>query len=65
MGCEGVARVDWRYDPAASTGPAFLEINTQPGMTPLSLVPAAAAYEGMSYDALVLKILGGGGVINL
>ena len=58
--CQGVARVDWRYDPTAQTGPAFLEINTQPGMTPLSLVPAAAAFEGMSYDQLVLTILGDG-----
>lgn len=57
MGCQGVARVDWRYDPAAQTGPAFLEINTQPGMTPLSLVPAAAAFEGMDYDTLVLTMV--------
>ncbi|MEZ0244895.1 MAG: D-alanine--D-alanine ligase, partial [Sphingomonas sp.] len=34
-----------------------LEVNTQPGMTPLSLVPEQAKYVGMSYADLVEKIV--------
>ncbi|MGE8941172.1 D-alanine--D-alanine ligase [Leptospira interrogans] len=52
LGCRGVSRCDFRYDPA--TGQlAFLEINTQPGMTGTSLVPEMAAYAGLSFEALV------------
>jgi D-alanine-D-alanine ligase len=52
LGCRGVSRSDFRYDPA--TGQlAFLEINTQPGMTGTSLVPELAQYAGMSFPALV------------
>ncbi len=52
LGCRGVSRCDFRYDQA--TGQlAFLEINTQPGMTGTSLVPEMAAYAGMSFEALV------------
>ena len=35
----------------------FLEVNTLPGMTPNSLIPKAAAVEGMSYDELIEKIV--------
>lgn len=52
LGCRGVSRSDFRWDEA--TGDlAFLEINTQPGMTPTSLVPELAQYRGMSFGALV------------
>lgn len=52
LGCKGVSRCDFRWDPA--TGElAFLEINTQPGMTPTSLVPELGQYRGMSFGALV------------
>jgi D-alanine-D-alanine ligase len=52
LGCRGVSRCDFRWDPA--TGElAFLEINTQPGMTPTSLVPELAQARGMSFGALV------------
>lgn len=52
LGCRGVSRSDFRYDPA--TGQlAFLEINTQPGMTGTSLVPEMAEYAGLSFSALV------------
>jgi D-alanine-D-alanine ligase len=52
LGCKGVSRCDFRWDPA--TGDlAFLEINTQPGMTPTSLVPELAQARGMSFGALV------------
>ncbi len=53
LGCRGVTRTDFRYD---DTGPAprliLLETNTQPGMTPTSLVPEQAALVGMSYAQL-------------
>lgn len=52
LGCRGVSRSDFRYDPA--TGQlAFLEINTQPGMTGTSLVPEMADHAGLSFPALV------------
>ncbi len=52
LGCKGVSRCDFRWDPA--TGElAFLEINTQPGMTPTSLVPELGQHRGMSFGALV------------
>jgi len=53
LGCRGVSRTDFRYD---DTGPKprliLLETNTQPGMTPTSLVPEQAANIGMSYAEL-------------
>lgn len=52
LGCRGVSRSDFRYDSA--TGQlAFLEINTQPGMTGTSLVPEMAEHAGMSFQQLV------------
>lgn len=55
LGCRGVTRADWRYDDTAGEPGKFylLEINTQPGMTPLSLVPEIAAHAGISFGALV------------
>jgi D-alanine-D-alanine ligase len=53
--CEGAARVDFRI---TSRGrPYVLEINTVPGMTETSLLPMAAAQVGITYDALVERIL--------
>jgi D-alanine-D-alanine ligase len=59
LGCRGVSRSDFRYDPArpGSEGLYFLEINSQPGMTPLSLVPEQAAHAGISYGDLVSWIV--------
>jgi D-alanine-D-alanine ligase len=52
LGCRGVSRSDFRWDDA--TGDlAFLEINTQPGMTPTSLVPELGQHMGLSFGALV------------
>lgn len=50
LGCRGVSRADLRLD-----GDDFymLEVNTQPGLTPTSLVPEQAAHVGMSYADLV------------
>lgn len=55
LGCRGVTRADFRYDDTRG-GPGelyMLEINTQPGMTPLSLVPEQAAHAGFSFADLV------------
>ena len=58
IGCRGVARADFRWDDGKSNGSAIdglylLEINTQPGMTALSLVPEQARHLGISYPELV------------
>ncbi len=55
VGCEGWARVDFMLD--QDDKPWLLEINTSPGMTDHSLVPMAAAADGISYDKLVAQIL--------
>lgn len=54
LGCRGVSRADFRYDDsvAGRDGLYLLEINTQPGMTPTSLVPEQAAYLGISFGEL-------------
>jgi D-alanine-D-alanine ligase len=54
LGCRGVSRADFRYDDGAgSPGDLYLlEINTQPGMTPLSLVPEQAAYLDIGFAEL-------------
>lgn len=58
LGCRGASRSDFRYDPAqGQAGLYLLEVNTQPGMTPLSLVPEQAKYRGIAYDDLVARIL--------
>lgn len=50
LGCRGVSRADFRYDGERLV---ILEVNTQPGMTPTSLVPEQAAHVGMSFPELV------------
>jgi len=53
LGCRGVSRTDLRYDDTKSKPRLILlETNTQPGMTPTSLVPEQAAYRGHSYRSL-------------
>lgn len=55
LGCTGVTRSDFRYndnEPGVS-GLFYLETNTQPGMTPTSLVPEQAAHTGLSFGDLV------------
>jgi D-alanine-D-alanine ligase len=52
LGCRGVSRSDFRYDDVKDVL-VLLEVNTQPGMTPTSLVPEQAAYVGMAYKDLV------------
>ncbi len=55
LGCRGVSRADFRYDDTGGeAGHLYLlEINTQPGMTPLSLVPEIAAHAGIDFASLV------------
>jgi D-alanine-D-alanine ligase len=54
LGCKGASRSDFRWDDSQGlAGIYLLEVNTQPGMTPLSLVPEQAKYVGISYDELV------------
>jgi D-alanine-D-alanine ligase len=55
IGCTGVSRSDFRWDDTrpGTEGLFFLEINTQPGMTPISLVPEQAQLAGMPYANLV------------
>jgi D-alanine-D-alanine ligase len=59
LGCRGVTRTDLRYDDTkGGTGKFYvLEVNTQPGMTPLSLVPEIAGHLGITFDQLVAMIV--------
>jgi D-alanine-D-alanine ligase len=60
LGCRGVSRADFRYDDTGAGGPDhlyLLEVNTQPGMTPLSLVPEQAKHLGISFSELVAWIV--------
>jgi D-alanine-D-alanine ligase len=58
LGCKGTSRSDFRWDDEkGEAGIYLLEVNTQPGMTPLSLVPEQAKYVGMSYADLVQRIV--------
>jgi D-alanine-D-alanine ligase len=54
LGCRGLTRCDFRYNDAAGEDGelVLLEINTQPGMTEVSLAPEQAAYAGHSYSEL-------------
>ena len=54
LGCRGATRSDFRWDDERGVDGLFLlEVNTQPGMTPLSLVPEQAQHCGISYPELV------------
>jgi D-alanine-D-alanine ligase len=58
LNCRGTSRSDFRWDDERGLdGLYLLEVNTQPGMTPLSLVPEQARHVGMSYEALVQTLL--------
>ena len=58
LGCKGATRSDFRWDDERGVSGLFLlEVNTQPGMTPLSLVPEQARHCGMSYEDLVEAII--------
>jgi len=58
LGCRGATRSDFRWDDERGIEGLFLlEVNTQPGMTPLSLVPEQAKHMGMEYADLVEAIV--------
>jgi D-alanine-D-alanine ligase len=58
LGCKGTSRSDFRWDDEQGVEGLFLlEVNTQPGMTPLSLVPEQARALGMDYGDLVEAIV--------
>ena len=54
LNCRGVTRSDFKYFKGKFY---LLEINTQPGMTNLSLVPEIAKFKGISFDNLVKRII--------
>ena len=54
IGCRGVTRSDFKFYKGKFY---LLEVNTQPGMTKLSLVPEIAAYKGMSFINLIEWII--------
>lgn len=58
LGCKGASRADFRWDDSQGVEGLFLlEVNTQPGMTPLSLVPEQARHLGIDYATLVQRIV--------
>ena len=58
LGCRGVTRSDFRYNESDKLNKIYiLEVNTQPGMTSLSLVPEIANYYGISFNELVKWII--------
>ena len=54
LGCKGVTRADFKF---FNNRFYLLEINTQPGMTKLSLVPEICAYKGISFIELIELLL--------
>jgi D-alanine-D-alanine ligase len=58
LGCRGASRSDFRWDDEqGEDGIYLLEVNTQPGMTPLSLVPEQAKLRGIGYGELVERLI--------
>jgi D-alanine-D-alanine ligase len=54
LGCRGATRADFRYDDTVSEPGrlVLLEVNTQPGLTPTSLLPEQAAHRGIDFPSL-------------
>jgi D-alanine-D-alanine ligase len=59
LGCRGVSRADLRFDDTREGDDRLylLEVNTQPGMTPTSLVPDIARHAGIGFDELVARLV--------
>ena len=55
LGCSGLSRIDFILD--KKNGPMIIEVNTLPGMTEMSLFPDSARYAGISFEALVDRIV--------
>jgi D-alanine-D-alanine ligase len=56
LGCRSVSRSDFMYDEAEDQF-YLLELNTQPGMSPLSLLPEIVAHEGITFNQLISWML--------
>ena len=54
INCRGISRSDFIYN---NEGIFFLEINTQPGLTPISLLPEQLKYQNVSFEELILNII--------
>ena len=66
LGCRGASRADFRYDDTQRASPAawfLLEVNTQPGLTPTSLLPEQAAYLRHRFSFAV-HLDGGAGIMQ-
>lgn len=61
LGCRGLTRSDFRYDDTKGEPGTFyiLELNSQPGMTPLSLSPEIAAHAGIDFAGLIERLVKG------
>ncbi|MDB2415162.1 D-alanine--D-alanine ligase [Rickettsiales bacterium] len=57
LGCSGISRSDFRYDCDGDGKLYFLETNTHPGCTELSIAPELAAFKGISFSELVDYLL--------
>lgn len=57
LGCRGVSRADFRLSEDDPEALYLLEVNTQPGMTPLSLTPEQAAHIGIGFGDLVVQLV--------
>ena len=59
LGCRGASRADFRYDDTAGEPGrlVLLEVNTQPGLTPTSLLPEQAAHRGISFQELCIWLV--------
>lgn len=57
LGCHGISRSDFRYDVEGDGKAYMLEINTHPGLTPLSLAPEMAKYSGIPFEELVRRLV--------
>ena len=56
LNCKGPTRAEFRYNPKKEEI-YFLEINTHPGITPLSIVPEIAMKKGISFENFVRAII--------
>ena len=56
LGCNSIARTDFIFNPLKNKI-YFLETNTQPGLTPISLVPEQAQYRNISFSKIILTLI--------
>ena len=56
LGCNSIARTDFIFD-TKKNKIFFLEINTQPGLTPISLLPEQANYTGLTFSEIIFILI--------